>query len=172
MELGSEICTPRGPLCERCPVHDLCPTLRLGLQDQVPLPKRKTQYEDRHEAAVIVRRGKRIVLRRCGPGQRWAGLWDFPRFPVSTRHADSIPQQLERAVGEATGLRIQAGGKLTTIKHGVTRFRITLDCYDAEWLGGRLLAEADARWVNVEELEHLPLSVTGRQLSRLLSRPR
>ncbi len=96
MELGSEICTPRGPRCDRCPVRDLCPTFRLGLQDEIPLPKRKTRYEDRHEAAVIVRRGDRVVLRRCGPDERWAGLWDFPRRAQSRGGAKAGHDQTRR----------------------------------------------------------------------------
>jgi A/G-specific adenine glycosylase len=168
MELGSEICTPRGPRCDRCPVRDLCPTFRLGLQDEIPLPKRKTRYEDRHEAAVIVRRGDRVVLRRCGPDERWAGLWDFPRFPVTARRGESLSQQLELALKQLTGLKVEAGRKLATIKHGVTRFRITLDCYEADWTGGRLGRTHDVRWVEIAALEDYPLSVTGRQLSRLI----
>ncbi len=168
MELGSEICTPRGPLCAKCPVCALCPTFRLGLQDEIPLPKRKTKYEDRHEAAVVVRRGDRVLLRRCGREERWAGLWDFPRFPVTARRGESLSQQLERALEELTGLKVEAGRKLATIKHGVTRFRITLDCYQADWTGGRLGRNRDVRWVKIGALEDYPLSVTGRQLSRLI----
>ena len=171
MELGSEICTPRGPRCDRCPVRSLCPTFRHGLQEVIPLPKRKTQYEERHEVAVIVRRGDRVVLRRCGPDERWAGLWDFPRFQAAAPHGGSIREQLEQAVADLTGLRVQAGDKLATLKHGVTRFRITLDCYEADCTTGRLLAGADLRWVKAAELERLPLSTTGRQLSRFVHRP-
>jgi A/G-specific adenine glycosylase len=167
MELGSELCRPRDPLCDQCPVRTLCPTLRLGLQEEIPLPKQKTKYEARHEAAVIVRRGDRVVLRRCGPDERWAGLWDFPRFPVAARRGEPLNQQLERALEELTGLAVVVGRKSATIKHGVTRFRITLDCYEADGTTGRLSSGRNIRWVRISELEHYPLSVTGRQISRL-----
>jgi len=169
MELGSEICTPRSPLCDRCPVRSLCPTFRDDLQAQIPAPARKTQYEDRHEAAVVVRRGNRVVLRRCGPDERWAGLWDFPRFAVAARLGESLPRELDRAAGERTGLTVRAGRKLATIKHGVTRFRITLVCYEAEAVAGRLARGRDIRWVQIADLERYPLSVTGRRISRLLA---
>ena len=57
---------------------------------------------------------------------------------------------------------------MTTIKHGVTRFRITLDCYEAKCIGGRLKRGGDVRWVKIGDLEAYPLSVTGRKISRLL----
>jgi A/G-specific adenine glycosylase len=168
MELGSEICHPRDPLCDRCPVGGLCPTKQQGLQAVIPLPKRKTAYEDRHEAAVVVRRGARVVLRRCAPDERWAGLWDFPRFPITAHRGDPLREQLQSAAVELTGLAIDPGRHLTTIKHGVTRFRITLDCYEAKCIGGRLKRGGDVRWVKIGDLEAYPLSVTGRKISRLL----
>ncbi len=168
MELGSEICYPRDPLCDRCPVGSLCPTKQQGLQAVIPPPKRKTAYEDRHEAAVIVRRGNCVVLRRRAPHERWAGLWDFPRFPVTAHRGESLPEQLKTAAAELTGLAIAPGRHVTSIKHGVTRFRITLDCYEAKYMGGRLQRGGDVRWVEIDELESYPLSVTGRKLSRLL----
>jgi len=168
MELGSEICAPRGPRCAQCPAGSLCPTKREGLQDVIPPPKRKTNYEDRREAAVIVRRDDRVVLRRCASHERWAGLWDFPRFPVTAQRGDPLRRQLEQAAAQLTGLAVAPGPRLTTIKHGVTRFRITLDCYEAECTGGRLKRGGDVRWVKIGELEGYPLSVTGRKISGLL----
>jgi A/G-specific adenine glycosylase len=168
MELGSEICTPRNPACDRCPVRPLCPTCRGGWQAQIPAAARKPQYEDRHEAAVVVRRGHRVALRRCGPDERWAGLWDFPRFPLTARSGDALNRELELATAERTGLIVRVGRKLATIKHGVTRFRITLVCYEAECAGGRLLRDRDVRWVDISDLGQYPLSVTGRRISRLL----
>jgi A/G-specific adenine glycosylase len=169
MELGSEICTPKNPLCVKCPVAALCPTKQGGLQDVIPTPKRKTNYEDRHEVAVVVRRDDCVVLRRCGPGERWAGLWDFPRFPVTAQRGDPLRRELAGAAAELTGLAVSPRQRLTRIKHGVTRFRITLDCYEAECTGGRLRRGDDVRWVQLGELETYPLSVTGRKISRLLT---
>ena len=108
------------------------------------------------------------MLRRCAPDERWAGLWDFPRFPVTTQRGDPLREQLQSAAVELTGLAIDSGRHLTTIKHGVTRFRITLDCYEAKYKGGRLKRGGDVRWVEIDDLESYPLSVTGRKLSRLL----
>ena len=168
MELGSEICTPRNPACDRCPVRALCPTFRDGLQARIPAPVRKTAYEDRCEAAVVVRRGNRVVLRRCAPGERWAGLWDFPRFSVTAHRGDDLHGELERATGTMTRLAVRVARKLATIKHGVTRFRITLVCYEAEHAGGRLPRDDGLRWVEISDLERYPLCTTGRRISQLL----
>jgi hypothetical protein len=52
----------------------------------------------------------------------------------------------------------------------VTRFRITLDCYEAEFRS-EAAAKAGAlpmKWVRPGDLERYPLSSTGRTLARLV----
>ncbi len=167
MELGSLICTPRAPNCSQCPVQRLCPTRAAGLQEEIPAESRKMVYQQVREAAVIIRRDGQVLLRRCGPQERWAGLWDFPRFVVHSRTAPDLAVEAATQVAELTGQRIRLGRRLTSMKHGVTRFRITLICHEAEWLGGP--AAADLCWLNPPQLADYPLSVTGRKLSKLLS---
>ena len=168
MELGSQVCTPREPHCPACPAALLCPTRKLGLQRQIPLPKQKKVYESLREAAVVIRHRGKVLVRRCGPDERWAGLWDFPRFAV--QHDDPLELQAEliRKTVETTGLRIAALENLATIKHGVTRYRITLSCHTARCVGGCTVSDL-LRWVRPESLAQIPLSSTGRQISRLLA---
>jgi A/G-specific adenine glycosylase len=168
MELGSEICTPRGPCCDRCPARPLCPTAEMGWQDEIPLPAKGTRYEDRWEAAVVVRRRDTVLLRRCGPHERWAGLWDFPRFPLTSCDGQATRKELADKTRQLTGMNVKLGRRLTTIKHGVTRFRITLVCHEATWIRGRIQGD-EAAWVRPRQLEEYPLSVTGRRISRMLT---
>ena len=41
MELGSEVCLPKSPKCDACPVAALCPTRAAGLQDRIPAPNKQ-----------------------------------------------------------------------------------------------------------------------------------
>ncbi len=171
MELGSEICTPRDPKCQQCPVGPLCPTKAAGLQDQIPVPNKKTIYEPLLEAALVVRRNGRILLRRCGPDERWAGMWDFPRFVVRQQQGKAFASEAVRRVAEMTGQQVQVEEHLTTIKHGVTRYRITLVCHGARWIDGTTDRD-DLRWVTPDELAQVPLNVSSRKISRLMIPPK
>lgn len=168
MELGSEVCTPRNPACDACPVNELCPTRAAGLQDAIPPRKQKPQYEAVTEAAVVVRRRGKIFVRQRTAAERWAGLWDFPRFALATAKGEPSPEELAAAVHAATGLTVEPGPRLTTIKHGVTRFRITLHCYEANHVSGEPPRDEQTAWLRPAEFANYPLSVTGRKLSRLL----
>jgi A/G-specific adenine glycosylase len=169
MELGSLVCAPRTPDCEQCPAQSVCLARRSGRERELPRQRAKTPITPVHEAAVVIRRGGRVFLRQCGEGERWAGLWDFPRFGWSGRDGD--PAELAARTRELTGLCIDAGPRLATITHGVTRYRITLSCFAADWRSGRpsRAAGSPSRWARPGELEALPLSVTGRKISRLLA---
>jgi A/G-specific adenine glycosylase len=176
MELGSEICTPRAPDCQRCPVATLCAAREQNLVARIPRPPKQTKYEDLTEVAVVIRSGRRVALRRCQPGERWAGLWDFPRFAASNHNGHSIVQShIAQQTRELTGLSISLGIHFVTLKHGVTRFRITLHCYAATLERHARpkptnAAQSDAvHWVPIDSLANYPLSVTGRKISRLLA---
>ncbi len=171
MELGSLVCTPRAPDCRQCPAMSLCPTYAKGLQEQIPLAKQKPHIENVREAAVVVRRRKQILLMRRGEGGRWAGLWDFPRFALTGGADESSDREVTDKLKELTGVVARPRQLLTTLKHGVTRFRITLDCHLADYVsaGRRPPAEAELRWVEPADFEQYPLSVTGRKLSQLVA---
>jgi A/G-specific adenine glycosylase len=169
MELGSEICVPAAPRCLICPVSQFCEAKRLGLQEKIPARTKRPNYEDVTEAAILIQRRGKILLRRCGPAERWAGLWDFPRYAVRAKRESRIHAEVADKVSEETGLEVQVGCRLKTMKHGVTRFRITLHCYDVQHVSGRLKRNgSELKWVNPDELAEYPLSVTGRKLCRLV----
>ncbi len=170
MELGATVCLPRQPLCHVCPVASLCPTFQQGLQAEIPAAPPKPRVEHVREAAVVVRRRRSVLLMKRGDGERWAGLWDFPRFQVSADADAELSGQLTQGVYALTGIHVEHQRKLGTIKHGVTRFRITLECHEARCLSrGRTNGHADElRWVKPAELTQFPLSVPARRLSRMI----
>jgi A/G-specific adenine glycosylase len=170
MELGSEVCTARAPRCQQCPVAALCRANQQSRQVDIPRPKVKRAIEAVRQAAVIVRRRGRVLLLRWPEGGRFGRLWDFPRFPLDS----ACPAEVRRALAEnvlaLTGVVIAPGRQVKTLTHGVTRFRITLECYEAEFLsnGKRAATMLEIRWLRPKELEKCPLSSTGRKLARLL----
>lgn len=180
MELGSLVCTPRDPDCPACPLQLLCAARSQGLQAELPRKAARPVSTPVREAAVVVRRGSRVFIRKRREGERWAGMWDFPRFPLADDDQGERGQKVPRAnpelvaqliarTRELTGLTIEPGERFATIKHGVTRFRITLECYAAELLaGGSRLRREECRWVDPADLADYPLSMTGRKISRLL----
>jgi len=169
MELGSEVCRGRAPRCEACPVATLCRARLEGLQAEIPRPKPKQRFERVREAAVLLRRRGRVLLVRCGDEGRWAGLWDFPRFRVEQTEPEAVRRELVEQMARLCGLVVRPADRIKTIKHGVTRFRITLDCYRADYVGRarQRPAAPELKWLRPNEFDHYPLSTTGRKLAKL-----
>jgi A/G-specific adenine glycosylase len=200
MELGATVCSPTEPDCPNCPIQRCCAAFAEGSQHKIPLPKRRPEITDVTEVAAVVWRNGRCLLRRRPPGERWAGLWDFPRFevpaelPAPGHRIKSGGQGSRQAVTVAVGwveardppphvaawlrttLRANLGldvivrEELATLKHSVTRFRITLRCVSAEHRQGEPTDHGtELRWVRPTDLEDFPLSTTGRKLATLLT---
>jgi len=172
MELGSQVCTPRNPRCNACPLATLCPTRRWDLTESIPAARPRPAMENVREAAVVVRRGARVLLVQRNADERWAGLWDFPRFAYAPIAGQAAESTLANQVAQQTGYRVSIGRLLTTIAHSVTRFRITLDCFAAECIdrAERPPSNRTLRWVRPDELGEIPLSTSARKLARLVSR--
>lgn len=163
MELGSLVCTPVTPKCETCPLAGVCAAYAADLQDKIPRPKQRQEYTELREAAIVIRHRGRLLMRECAAGERWEGLWDFPRFALEAEGPLFARDEIAAKVLAQTGVTCTPGSLLKTLKHGVTRYRITLDCYEASYVSGRA---QNARWISPVELADLPLSTTGRKIAK------
>ena len=170
MELGSQVCTPKTPACDKCPVAKLCETKKLGLQNSIPAKKPQKKFEDVHEVALIVRHRGRILLLRRPEGGRWAGLWDFPRYEMDHEEQPALFRKLRDKLLAQTGIDATPETHQKRIKHGVTRFRITLDCYTAQFVAASKPAPPQApelKWLTPRQLADYPLNTTGRKMAKL-----
>jgi A/G-specific adenine glycosylase len=190
MELGATVCSPTEPACDRCPVRRSCVAFAAGSQHDIPPPARRPEITDVTEVAAVVWQNGRCLLRRRPPGERWAGLWDFPRFEVPVEiatlgnriqsggrgsrqaalHDSTEFMRWLRTILRANfGLDVLVREELATLKHTVTRFRITLRCFFAEHRHGDPTDHGtELRWVRPTDLANFPLSTTGRKLAKLL----
>ncbi len=168
MELGSEICTPRRPSCGQCPARSVCVANDHGWQSRIPRSTKRVQYEDVVEAAVVVWRRDKVLIRQCAPDERWAGLWDFPRFALDCETPQKVDQELAERTAALTGFQIRPTTQLLKLEHGVTRFRITLHCHQALYVAGRKRRGTELRWVTPKALDDFALSATGRKIARRL----
>ena len=173
MEIGSQICLPKNPSCPLCPLKKLCPTFATGSQAHIPAPKPAKQYTLLREAALVIRDEKgRILMRRCAGEDRWAGLWDFPRFDVTNcKTASAESTNIAAQFSARFGKSVHIGAKIHELKHAVTRYRITLSSYEAELDSShrsKWKSLIERRWTHLKELKDLALSASGKRLTERL----
>jgi A/G-specific adenine glycosylase len=172
MELGALVCTPAAPRCGDCPLATDCVVRRLGLQAAIPAKARPPAISDIREAAVVIRRGDKVLLvQRPESASRWANLWEFPHGPLD--EGDSFEAAAVRLARDLAGLDVTLGLELLTLRHGVTRYRITMTCFEAESTAGEFRSDfyRQGLWVAQARLADYPVSAPQRRLARELLKP-
>ena len=184
MDLGSLVCTPTKPDCPNCPVQKNCQAFALGKQEQIPPKAAPPEITQVVEVSVAAQHDGQFLLRQNPEGQRWAGLWDFIRFPLEDEPlvpesgfgsgkplAKRFLNYVEKTVFKQTGLEVQIERFLAEQKHTVTRYQIRLQCLLASVENpGEFTESKTQHWVAPTEFDNYPLSTTGRKLARLLQK--
>ena len=102
--------------------------------------------------AAVIRDGDRIFATARGYGE-YKGWWEFPGGKIE---AGETPEEaLVREIHEELDTEIRVGELIDTIEDDYPTFHLSMDCFWAEVIAGRLvLKEAeDARWLTKETLE-------------------
>ena len=98
-----------------------------------------------------------LIKRGHAPG---AGLWSLPGGRIEPGETDA--EALEREIREETGLAVQAGHLIGTVRRPAGDGDVfDIRDYTAAVTGGLLRPgddAADARWVDAVELESLPIT--------------
>jgi A/G-specific adenine glycosylase len=172
MELGALVCTPAKPRCDNCPLKTCCVACRRGLQCEIPGQRPSPNEVVIQEVAVVVHRKNRVLVVQRPLTSRWPGMWEFPHDQVGDRETHESAAQ--RVIRDLVGLESQLGPEIVTLKHALTRFRITLTCFEARYRAGKFRSRfyRKARWLSPSKIEDLPLSSPQRRLASALLGPR
>jgi A/G-specific adenine glycosylase len=169
MDLGREICTPRAPRCEACPVRTFCRAHAAGTQASRPcrMPKSAVPHHMVGAAILSNPKGELLMAQRPSHGLL-GGLWEFPQGQA--RQTETPEAALRRALHEKLALNATVGELLTKVRHAFTHFKITLHAYTcrAERLEAQPLGYADLRWIALADMDQLPIARADRRVIAFL----
>ncbi|WP_417386583.1 A/G-specific adenine glycosylase [Gimesia sp.] len=100
MDLGSLVCTPQNPDCEHCPVSACCEAYLRQRQHLIPVPKARLEITPLTDVSIAVFSGTQVMIRQRTTGERWAGLWDFPRLTLEEMSGSPHPTSVRKAAGQ------------------------------------------------------------------------
>jgi A/G-specific adenine glycosylase len=144
MDLGSTVCRPKSPLCDRCPVSTWCEGLKTGAPETYPRKVKKAERPHRHGVAYVLTRGDAVALVRRPPKGLLGGMLGLP----TSEWRDRPWTDSEAAVAApAPGAWRDYG----TVEHVFTHFSLTLRVLRAESNG-----EGEFVWTGSEGLDALP----------------
>jgi A/G-specific adenine glycosylase len=109
MDLGSEICKPKNPLCGNCPLNKDCLAFNLGKIPLFPVKTKKIKPADLEIKYYFVEFKDQFLIKQRKEDFIWKKLYEFPM---------QIPQRLEKFL---------SGQK--TISHKLTHKNLTIHIY-------------------------------------------
>jgi A/G-specific adenine glycosylase len=167
MELGAVICTPREPACSTCPLRKLCVARARDLTTVLPVTGTTIIYTARRFLAFVVQDHSRFLVRQRPRAGLNAELWEFPSVEVTPTFTHTTNSAVSHCPGAPPNV-----GALCTIKHCQTRYRITLQVFQAVVCRRKIPTRADERWLTLKQLDALPFSSAHRRiLDRLRTIP-
>ena len=163
MELGALICTPREPQCGVCPIAKQCVAYREDRILELPHTARRHRATPKRFVAFVADKQGRLLVRQRPAGVVNAHLWEFPNLELSPADSD-----LEQAARRVLKIRPRRLEPLGTVKHSITRYRITLEAYRVVIDHGARISAGKGRWLDRKQLGQLAFtSAHGRVLRRL-----
>ena len=102
--------------------------------------------------AAVIRDGDRIFATARGYGE-YKGWWEFPGGKIEV--GETLEEALVREIHEELDTEIRVGELIATIEFDYPTFHLSMDCFWAEVVTGRLVLKeaADARRLTRETLE-------------------
>lgn len=109
MDLGSAICTPGTPACEKCPLHGECDAYAAGDAEDLPVLPRKNPPKVIDYAVCLIFSGERVLMRQRTEAML-KGLWVFPmaegkitlrQIPSAVKKLTKLAAKDVQSAGEA-----------------------------------------------------------------------
>lgn len=172
MELGSEVCLPRKPLCADCPLREVCQAKQHGEQALIPARKpRKSIPSYTVVVGVIYDRCGRVLIDKRKPEGLLGGLWEFPGGKQEP--GESLETALQREVREELGIRIQIIRPLIVVDHAYSHFRIRLHAFECRHVSGtpRCISCSEAKWIAPASLKRYAFPAANSKIIAALHTP-
>ncbi|MDR1567551.1 MAG: A/G-specific adenine glycosylase [Streptococcaceae bacterium] len=151
MDLGAQLCTPKQPVCEYCPVAKLCLSYQYGVQLEFPKKAKKIKKKDVYLLAdlVINEEGKFLFEQRSKSGVL-KDMWTFPLTEVTQQ----VYQERKSTA-------------LLEVKHVFTH----LNWYILLQIPPEVVRESSkaARWLALDDLSSYPIPKVQHKLLQGLS---
>lgn len=124
MELGALVCTPRNPQCLICPVKKLCVAFKENRTDTLPNSGKRAAATARRFVAFVLEHKGKFLIRQRPEGVVNAHLWEFPNVEVN-----GAPINAAEIFKSQFGFAPPELRPLPSVKHSITRYRITLEAF-------------------------------------------
>lgn len=147
MDLGANVCIPKHPRCDICPLSAFCEAFRQQRAEELPhRTKKKPQQELCAACAICMKNGKVLLHKRPRTGML-ASMWEFPMTLADT--SGESRKLLEKE------LQGKAEQDLWHYTHVFTHRIWHMIAYE---MGDIIIPAGEYQWFSVAEYKEIPLA--------------
>ncbi|WP_058305617.1 A/G-specific adenine glycosylase [Gracilibacillus massiliensis] len=164
MELGALVCTPKSPSCLLCPVQAHCVAYHDGVEQTLPIKKKKTKKSSHTYFALVIRddAGNFIIEQRPEQGLL-AQLWQFPMVRI-----DEVDENhLSVYIQEKYQTDIHTIETLEQVKHVFSHLTWFLNVKLIQ-VKGEIQLNENMKQVSKAEISKYPLPVSHQNIYKQL----
>jgi len=118
MEVGSQVCTPKSPNCDTCPISHMCLALKNNSIEQRPVKTKKIKITNRFfHYLVFIFENKTYIEKRNQKGI-WQNMYQFPLIETASIATNKEKENWTNQVKESESIRhILSHQKIDVIFH-------------------------------------------------------
>lgn len=157
MDLGRNICKPRNPECNSCPIESSCQANLTKSIQLYPTPKPKSKKNPHYTVGIgIIWKDNEILITKRKKNTLLGGLWEFPGGKKKTN--ETIKACIKREILEELEIDVEVLNFLTSVEHKYSHFSITLHAYNCSFNKGKIKCNSadDWKWIKPNQLKSLP----------------
>ncbi|MGA2245155.1 MAG: A/G-specific adenine glycosylase [Verrucomicrobiota bacterium] len=162
MELGALVCTPRNAKCQICPVKRMCVAFQEDRVEALPKLGERAPATARRFVAFVMERDGKFLVRQRPAGVVNAHLWEFPNVEIQGSRDGA-----QAGFKSSFGFAARAISPLATVRHSITRYRVTLEAFRVD-AGATAVSGSGAAWKTPAQMHQLAFSSAHRKILRVL----
>ncbi len=156
MDLGRNICKPKNPLCDVCPIADTCQAYELGIQSTLPFMSKLKALKEIDYIVLIIHTKEGIVLRKRTESLL-EGMFEYPQF-----ESESLIHILDDLNDQNVTVEPISDEIIKT--HVFTHQKWHMHIYECRLIGSGMLDEWQV--FQSHEIHQLPMAIAHRKIKK------
>jgi len=163
MDLGSMICAPKDPQCQRCPLKKFCKGRALGHPERYPSRAAKKKIPHIGAISAVIEKKGKVLLSQRPPKGLLGGLWEFPNWKSEGKRGSRL--RLRNYIKKEMGMNVKVKGSIGVFRQTFSHFKLKLHVFDCEAIDGK----GRGKWIPIKNLDQLAMPRMHRRIANVLS---
>jgi len=166
MDLGSMLCKPKEPECDRCPLHYFCKGRASGEPERFPTKRLKKSVPHVESVSAVIKKDGRVLLNQRPPVGLLGGLWEFPNWRIKGKQRTRSRLRLRNYIKKEMEMDIEVKELIGVFHQTYSHFKLTLQVFICQHLNGK----GKGKWVPIQNLNLLPMSRIHRKIAQVIDK--